>query len=338
MKTLKIANRIIDIELTNRCNATCDFCPREKTPKQGFMSLEIFDQVINRVLEMGSHAKASLTGLGEPMLHPQFLEFVSHGIQRGLHVDIVSNGSRLNPQLTAGLLDAGLKSMTFSVSDIGEAYDQIYGLPFVVTRDNILEFIRQSRGRCHVQITVVRHDGNAPQIDEIVQFWQSAGADYVHVTREENRGGSHDKPFQFLGNRKHWDDAVDILHRKGLTELCAIAFYSVFVGWNGQYYLCCQDWEKKVPLGSVSDFSIEHMDAIKLAINRKQKGICQTCSMNPINELREVLFDVEQGLRGRFAIANKVNSLCSGAQRLEELTKTLQLHGEADQIIVVSEG
>ncbi len=334
---MKIANRNIDIELTNRCNATCDFCPREKTPKQGFMSLDVFDQVIDRVLALGSHAKASLTGLGEPMLHPHFLEFVSHGIQRGLNVDIVSNGSRLTPALIMGLLDAGLKNVTFSVSDIGAAYDQIYGLPFEKTRDNILEFVRQSRGRCHVQITVVRHDGNAHQIDEITQFWQQAGVDYVHVTREENRGGSHDKPFQFLGNRTHWREAVDVLHNKGFTELCAIALYSVFIGWNGQYYLCCQDWEKKVPLGSVFDFSIEDMDPVKLAINRKQKGICQTCSMNPVNELREVLFDIDQGLRGRFAIANKVNSLCSGAQRLEELTQLLQAHGEFEQIIAVSE-
>ncbi|HNL92374.1 MAG TPA: SPASM domain-containing protein, partial [Pseudomonadales bacterium] len=107
--------------------------------------------------------------------------------------------------------------------------------------------------------------------------------------------------------------------------------------WNGQYYLCCQDWEKKAPLGSVFDFSIEDMDPVKLAINRKQKGICQTCSMNPINELREVLFDIDQGLRGRFAIANKVNNLCSGAQRLEELTQLLQAHDEFGQIIAVSE-
>lgn len=301
------------------------------------MTLDVFNQVIDRVLELGSHAKASLTGLGEPMLHPHFLDFVSHGIQRGLHVDIVSNGSRLTPTLSAGLLDAGLKSMTFSVSDIGEAYDRVYGLPFEVTRDNILEFIRHSRGRCHVQITVVRHDDNASHIDEITQFWQQSGADYVHVAREENRGGSHDKPFQFLDNRKHWREAVDILHNKGYTELCAIAFYSVFIGWNGQYYLCCQDWEKKVPLGSVYDFSIEFMDAIKLEHNRKQKGICQTCSMNPINELREMLFDVEQGLRGRFAIANKVNSLCSGAQKLADLTRVLQEHGELDRVIAISE-
>ncbi|MBK8289161.1 MAG: hypothetical protein IPK95_11450 [Cellvibrionales bacterium] len=131
-----------------------------------------------------------LTG-GEPV-HPRFLECVSYGIKQGLAVGIASNGSRLTPELTAGLLDAGLKRMVFSVSDIHADYDRIYGLDFAVTRDNIFEFIRQSRDRCHVQITVVRHEGNERQIDEIVSFWETAGVDYVHVVREENRGGSHE--------------------------------------------------------------------------------------------------------------------------------------------------
>ena len=301
------------------------------------MSFSVFQKTIQRIHELGSHAKVSLTGLGEPMLHPQFLEFVRYGIQQGLAVDIVSNGSRLTPELTAGLLDAGLKTMVFSVSDINADYDKVYGLAFSTTRDNIFEFIRQSRGRCHVQITVVRHDDNATQIDDIVHFWETAGVDYVHVVREENRGGSHDKPFQFLYNKKHWREAVDILHRKGLTELCAIAFYSVFIGWNGQYYLCCQDWEKTVPMGSVDDWSIEDIDSIKLEHNQKQKGICQTCSMNPINELREVLFDVEQGLRGQFAIANKVKSLRGGVQRLDDLTAVLQATPTSAKIIAVAE-
>lgn len=335
---MKIDNRNIDIELTNRCNATCDFCPREKTPKQGFMSFEVFEQTIARVKELGSHAKASLTGLGEPMLHPRFLEFVQHGIQNGLNVDIVSNGSRLTPALTSGLLDAGLQSMTFSVSDINEEYDRIYGLPFAVTRDNIFEYIRQSRGRCHVQITVVRHDDNAAQIDEIVQFWQQAGADYVHVVREENRGGSHDKPFQFLNNKKHWREAVALLNKKGMTELCSLAFYSVFIGWNGQYYLCCHDWEKTVPLGNIVDLSIEDVDRLKLEHIKVQKGICQTCSMNPINELREVLFEVAEGTRGQFAVANKINSLRNGYQRQEGFTQILQQIGDTgSRIIAVAE-
>ncbi len=338
---LKIPNRNIDVELTNRCNATCDFCPREKTPKQGFMSMEVFEQTVRRIQELGSHAQVFLTGLGEPMLHPHFLECVSYGIKQGLAVGIASNGSRLTPELTAGLLDAGLKRMVFSVSDIHADYDRIYGLDFAVTRDNIFEFVRQSRDRCHVQITVVRHEGNEHQIDEIVSFWETAGVDYVHVVREENRGGSHDKPFHFLNNKKHWREAVSLINKKGLSELCSLAFYSVFIGWNGQYYLCCHDWEKTVPLGNIADLSIEDVDALKLAHIKVQKGICQTCSMNPINELREVLFEVEQGQRGQFAVANKINSMRDGYLKQETFTQILQESQEGSQqdsqIIAVAE-
>lgn len=334
---MKIANRNIDVELTNRCNATCDFCPREKTPKQGFMAFDVFEQTVARILELGSHGRVFLTGLGEPMLHPRFLECVRYGIGLGLNIGVCSNGSRLNPQLTADLLDAGLQWIAFSVSDVGEDYDKVYGLDFAVTRDNITEFVRQSRGRCHVQITVVKHDGNLAQIDDIVAFWQGIGVDEVHVVREENRGGTHDKPFQFLGNKKHWREAVEILHKKGLTELCSLAFYSVFVGWNGQYYLCCQDWEKTLPMGSIFDLSFEEMDALKLAHVKVQKGICQTCSMNPVNEVREVLFEIEAGERGQFAIANKVNSLRNGYLKQEDFTEVLAAEGIASSLIAISD-
>lgn len=334
---VKIANRNIDVELTNRCNATCDFCPREKTPKQGFMSVEVFQQTVQRIKELGSHSQVFLTGLGEPMLHPKFLECVRYGIDQGLNIGVCSNGSRLDPQLTADLLDAGLQWIAFSVSDVGSDYDKVYGLDFSVTRDNIAEFVRQSRGRCRVQITVVKHDGNLAQIDSIVDFWNAIGVDDVHVVREENRGGTHDKPFQFLGNKKYWREAVSLLNKKGMTELCSIAFYSVFVGWNGQYYLCCQDWEKTVPLGSIFDHSIEDMDAMKLAHVKVQKGICQTCSMNPINEVREVLFEVEQGVRGQFAVANKINSLRNGYLKQEDFTHVLKACDTASHIIAVAE-
>jgi MoaA/NifB/PqqE/SkfB family radical SAM enzyme len=302
------------------------------------MSMETFHKTVARIRELGSHAQVYLTGLGEPMLHPQFLECVRYGIEQGLAIGIASNGSRLTPELTAGLLEAGLPRMVFSVSDINEQYDEVYGLPFAVTRDNIIDFVRQSRGRCHVQITVVRHDGNAAQIDEIVRFWEAVGVDLVHVVREENRGGSHDKPFPFVGNSKHWREAVSALHNKGLTELCSLAFYSVFIGWNGQYYLCCHDWEKTVPLGHLDELSIEDVDALKLAHNRVQKGICRNCSMNPVNAVREVLFDIEQGhQRGQFAIANKINSLRAGYQKQEAFTKILEDSQQHSAIIAVAD-
>ncbi len=63
----------IDIELTNRCNAKCYFCPRDQTPHQGLMSAEVFDQALVRAIEFREACKElhgrddvriSLCGLG----------------------------------------------------------------------------------------------------------------------------------------------------------------------------------------------------------------------------------------------------------------------------------
>ena len=301
------------------------------------MTMEVFEQAVARVQELDSHACVFLTGLGEPMLHPRFLDCVRYAIGQGLAVGSASNGSRLTPQLTANLLDAGLKRMVFSVSDIHEDYNRVYGLDFAVTRDNIFDFIRQSRGRCTVQITVVRHEGNVGQIDEMTRYWEEAGVDTVFVMAEENRGGSNERAFQFLASNEHWDESVALLNKKGMTEWCSAPFYNVFIGWNGQYYLCCNDWEKDLPLGSVYDLSIEDVDAQKLVYVEAKKEICRKCSSNPVNMLREVLFDVEQGKRGQFAVANKINSMREGYLRQEEFTHLLHDSRQKKTIIAIAE-
>ena len=45
------AGRTIDIEITNRCNATCHFCPRDATPHQGIMDVDTFDKALQRAVD-----------------------------------------------------------------------------------------------------------------------------------------------------------------------------------------------------------------------------------------------------------------------------------------------
>ena len=74
---MKMRDRLIDVELTNRCNALCSFCPRDVTPEQGFMSFETFSKVIERANELDIVPRITLTGQGESTLHPQLLEEVT---------------------------------------------------------------------------------------------------------------------------------------------------------------------------------------------------------------------------------------------------------------------
>jgi MoaA/NifB/PqqE/SkfB family radical SAM enzyme len=332
---MHIKFRDIDIEVTNRCNATCDFCPREMTPKQGFMAFDVFEQSVKRIkeLNLGENLRVSITGLGEPTLHPRLVDCVKHLADNGITPAVTSNGSRLTPELIERLLDAGLKKMVLSVSDLHERYNKIYGLDFDKVLPCIDDFIARSRGRCFVQITVVKHQDNQDYVDDVVKFWEQRGVDYVHLMREENRAGSHDVLFNFQKDDRYRQEAMDTLHEKGLTDICSAPFYGVFIGWAGQYNLCCMDWEKKVPLGNVFDHSIHDVDLKKLAYVERHQGICADCSMNPVNDLREVFYEVEQGIRGPFAIANKTKGLCNGRSRQREMKEALDDMGYVPRII-----
>ena len=73
------------------------------------------------------------------------------------------------------------------------------------------------------------------------------------------------------------------------TPLCGAPFGYLFVGYDGQYYLCCSDWEKQAPLGSVFDKSFVDVAQAKLDLVVSRDPVCRTCNLDPINRLTEEL-------------------------------------------------
>ena len=73
------------------------------------------------------------------------------------------------------------------------------------------------------------------------------------------------------------------------VPLCGAPFGYLFVGYDGQYYLCCSDWEKQAPLGSVFDKSFVDVAQAKLDLVVSRDPVCRTCNLDPINRLTEEL-------------------------------------------------
>jgi hypothetical protein len=68
-----------------------------------------------------------------------------------------------------------------------------------------------------------------------------------------------------------------------------VPFVSLFIGYDGQHYLCCSDWKKEVPLGSVFDSSFVDVMVDKLVHVRTRQTVCRTCNLDPLNQLTEAL-------------------------------------------------
>lgn len=78
------------LEITNRCNLDCLFCPKTDRKKQQ-LTLEEFDLLTNRLLEKVRFLYFHL--MGEPMLHPHLPLFVRMARQKGFIPVLTTNGT-----------------------------------------------------------------------------------------------------------------------------------------------------------------------------------------------------------------------------------------------------
>ena len=65
-------------------------------------------------------------GLGEPLLHPRFLEMVRLAKERGLRAEVTTNALLLDDAMAAGLLEAGLDQLVVSIDGANaEAFGRV---------------------------------------------------------------------------------------------------------------------------------------------------------------------------------------------------------------------
>lgn len=123
-----------NLELTNRCNLKCTFCPtadgRMKRPR-GTMDEAVF----RRALEgAGPLEFALLFQWGEPLLHPRFGSLARLARDRGVRTLVTTNGTLLDDRRIADLLGAGVDRVTVSVDGDATTHEAVRGIPLERTR------------------------------------------------------------------------------------------------------------------------------------------------------------------------------------------------------------
>lgn len=117
----------IVIELTNRCNLSCQHCFEERHAATGDLPLEILEKVLREGKSCGID-NVSFTG-GEPTIHRQFDEIIRRVCEAGYTFSFVSNGVNF-PQIFPLLLRyrKWFKGVTFSLDGAHEqTHDRLRG-------------------------------------------------------------------------------------------------------------------------------------------------------------------------------------------------------------------
>lgn len=135
-----------NLELTNACNLRCSFCPTGNglmTRPRGLMAEATF---LRALAGAGRLEFVLLFQWGEPLLHPRFLDLARAARAHGARTLVTTNGTLLDPERVAALLDAGLDRVTVSVDGDEDTHAAVRGVPLARTLEGLAR-LRAERDR-----------------------------------------------------------------------------------------------------------------------------------------------------------------------------------------------
>lgn len=99
---------IHEIEFTSRCNLACVYCPHPKmTRAKADMTFDTFVATLHHIAYLcrtGTQGEVSLTGIGEAILHPHFVDWmklVRATIGPDRKLVVATNGVAMTPEIAA---------------------------------------------------------------------------------------------------------------------------------------------------------------------------------------------------------------------------------------------
>ena len=249
------------IDPCNLCNFRCGFCAvqtadAEVPLKRQLMPMDLYRKVIDDIAAFPDHLKMlRLCGNGEPLLHPELPQMIRYAKERGVSefIEIVTNGSKLNPELNEKLVESGLDRIRISVEEIsGEGYRRMAGvsIDFDQLLFNIRDLYERSvrvGGRCEVYVKTV--DAAVATEEKEETFYRLFG-DICHKIWID-----HVIPLW-----AEWEDIGDRFelqsfggHGQALREttVCPFPFYSLLINPDGTVAACCADWQRRLVLGDL---------------------------------------------------------------------------------------
>jgi len=221
--------------------------------------------------------------------------------EAGLRPSIVTNGSRLTREMSAELVAAGIRSVSLSLGGYRkETYEAVHrGLSFERVYRNGLDFLEVAKGKAFLNIQISPMEDTVAEATDIAHFWRSQGAKFCFIfpfaaSRGGAREGSDIEQAEYQEERLasipggclNIEELFRPTRRDAQTMrsrapfVCYAKDRNTFISWQGNYHLCCSDYEKQHPVGHVSEMSVEEAYAAKAQIAPSNNELCAQCDFS----------------------------------------------------------
>lgn len=311
----------VQIDICSACNLKCRFCFHSdrdaiKNAKIGFgsMSYELFTHIIDDMRDnWGGHEsrikKLRLFKVGEPLLNQNVCRMIKYAKEADISecIEITTNGTLLNKEMNAGLIDAGLDILNISVNGINEeqyweACD--YKISFADFRSNIEHFYQNSRGKCKI---FIKYSDMGYSEEQKSEFYNLFGDICDEIFAETISATLWQDTNIDIPNAHKGIYGQDLIHK----QVCPFLFTTMVVNDRGIAHLCCVDWKSEYILGDLNYESVKDVwngeklrefQRIHLNGQKDLIRICKNCeslSGSTVDNIDEYAEDIAERMFGK---------------------------------------
>ena len=174
----------VQIEVTNRCNMDCHMCPREDLNIElEHMDWETFTPVVDQLTHKED---ITLTGWGEPFLHPRIFDMISYCKERGHSVSITSNGLFTRPEMVGQIINSGVDALTFSIDSIEGDVEDGHASASVFKNIEAIASGRKN-GTPSLRLQSTLHAGCEKDLYAVIRYGARIGCQIVNVGRLDRK-------------------------------------------------------------------------------------------------------------------------------------------------------
>ena len=237
---------VCSIENTTSCNLKCQFCPHSNLNlKVEFISTQMWDLAITQITELYTNSnykmlRISYGGLGEPLLHPKFLEHLQNLKKRlpDAKIQLDTNGVLLDSGKADAIIENKLVD-TLSIS-LNAPTKELYNAlmlsdKFDLVLKNLQCFVAKRNSlNSKIKVSVCVKDTDACRNDNIVI---KSLLDTI----------LSDQDSFYINDILNWGGKIDVDSFKSESELKPIDFpcygiimiSNVVIDLHGNVYPCC---------------------------------------------------------------------------------------------------
>ena len=288
------------LDITNRCNAKCVWCPNPDLTNVGAMSMDVYRKIIN---DFGSRGGVVTFGtFGEPLMDKHMQERIEY-LNRfpKIHkVEVLTNGFFLNEKIVPILLENNV-GVDISLDELDrQTFEDVKKMSFDVVCENIIAFLKANSKMArpvpiNIRIKTLKTVEETME-QELFKIIASHDCSIVLNSIDDNIisnwAGKLDKDNFIKEYEISTKNKTRYTHKRfNQTNVapCTQLWKWMVVYWDGSVVLCCADMFSQTTVGDLKTHSITeiwnspNMKKYRDQMVKRQRfdiALCQDCDIH----------------------------------------------------------